>query len=123
LKTSTARRGFVSLLAVLPFVGLSSGPRLNRPTITKFPHLIPFRWPQPTPWMVQVARLRVKSKNITSIARYWHEGDTARCQLCQTCAASFDSCLIMVPKYVAKEEAALYAYADLPVVSLSGGES
>lgn len=68
---------------------------------------------QPTPWLAMVAYLDVGAHRVTSISRSWREGDSARCQLCPTCKASYDQCLVMRVGHVPIESAALFSIGDV----------
>lgn len=68
---------------------------------------------QPTPWLAIVAHLDEGSLRITAIARSWREGDPARCQLCSTCKASYDHCLVVASEHVPIESAALFSIRNM----------
>lgn len=49
---------------------------------------------------------------ITGIARLWHEGDVARCRLCERCSARDDACLTLTTKSVPPHLAPTFGLVD-----------
>lgn len=91
--------------------------------------LIPFAYPQPHPYSVRVVTYRTKKTVSTSIVRLWHDGEPERCRLCRECTADHGACLIVIPQYISREDAALLSVVDRRrlkgsvELGLIGGES
>jgi hypothetical protein len=64
---------------------------------------------QPTPALTLYGKMRRGSFVVTAIARAWHPGDAARCDLCTECSWVDDHCLILIHnRIIPPEECTLY---------------
>jgi hypothetical protein len=72
---------------------------------------------QPEPVMTRVVHFRILGRTVTAIMRLWKPGDSGpggRCKLCHRCGAYDDGCLMQFNRFVAREEAPLFAPDSIP---------
>lgn len=81
------------------------------------PHVIAFAAARPEPVDVTLCRIDVNGVTVSSLTRFWAEGDTRRCRLCPRCTAnharSTCSILVTVPVAATVEEAGLFDAREL----------
>lgn len=68
---------------------------------------------QPIPIDVTVTHFLAYGQTYSAIARLWHQGDPARCRLCEHCELAGNPagrmCNLVVNEYVPRRRAALYS--------------
>jgi hypothetical protein len=66
----------------------------------------------PHPTLVRRAYFRLPGGWVTAIMRHWAPGDSGpggRCKLCPECHAGEDGCMVMVGRWIEKDDAPLYS--------------
>lgn len=79
------------------------------------PTTLPILAPQPSPIDTRVAYLRHVAGTATALYREWRDGETEMCRLCPRgqCCASDDACLILVDRFIPREQLQLFSTAGL----------